>query len=165
MRLVRKQNRQSLKERQPAIKAVLQAMPDFYLELRWEFYSWLPIVKRFLPSDTCHIWKRGHQLRLDTTLVDFADRSWQRGNLSILFNGDTHGLMMLDNDIKVFQRIRFSSDDATDIEFEVDSLMSADIIYPHFSTKRISFGRAQSGWFFNKYDKTVNIWLYSLQFL
>lgn len=164
LRLVRKQNRQSLKERQPAIKAVLQAMPDFQLELRWEFYSWLPIVKRFLPSDTCHIWKRGHQLRLDTTLVDFADRSWQRGNLSILFNGETHGLVMLDNDIKVFQCIRFSSDDATDIEFEVDGLMSADILYPHFSTKGISFGRAQSGWFFNKYDKTVSISFVSLKF-
>ena len=31
-------------------------------------------------------------IRLDSTLIDFADMKWQRGDISIIFNGDAEGL-------------------------------------------------------------------------
>ncbi|XP_035698757.1 ankyrin repeat domain-containing protein 13C-like [Branchiostoma floridae] len=46
---------------------------------------------------------------MDTTLVDFMDMSLQRGDLSFIFNGHLRpnvSLVVLDNELKVFQRIR-----------------------------------------------------------
>lgn len=42
----------------------------------------------------------------------------------------------------------------TEVEDEVDLLMSTDIVNAQISTKTISFARAQVGWFFKQY-KTV----------
>ena len=47
--------------------------------------------------------------RMDTTLIDFKDMKWERGNLSFLFDGTKLGsksLLVMDNDAKVFQWIR-----------------------------------------------------------
>ena len=47
--------------------------------------------------------------RLDTTLKDFKDMRWERGNLSFLFDGKKLGsqsLLVMDNEAKVYQWIR-----------------------------------------------------------
>eukprot|EP00058_Branchiostoma_floridae_P015060 XP_002600548.1 hypothetical protein BRAFLDRAFT_70075 [Branchiostoma floridae] len=47
--------------------------------------------------------------RMDATLVDFSDMRWQRGDLSFIFNGHLRpnvSLVVLDNELKVFQRIQ-----------------------------------------------------------
>ena len=146
-----------MEARRPKLIKALSLIPDFQMELRWEFYSWVPLVKRFLPSDTCQLFKKGSSIRLDTTLVDFSDRSWQRGDITFLFVGakksSAKALTVLDNDLKVYQRVRYSG--ATDIEEDVDIMMSSDVVYPQMSTKSITFSRAQAGWFFARYNKTV----------
>ena len=46
---------------------------------------------------------------MDTTLVDFKDMRWERGNLSFLFDGKKLGsqsLLVMDNEAKVYQWIR-----------------------------------------------------------
>ena len=151
-----------MQSRRPKLIDALSRIPDFTMDLRWEFYSWVPIVKRFLPSDTCTLSKRGSSIRLDTTLVDFSDRSWQRGNITFIFNGeaksDRHGngkaLTVLDNELKVYQSVKYSGH-SSDIEEDIDILMSSDIIYPMMSTKSITFTRAQAGWWFSRYNRTV----------
>lgn len=48
--------------------------------------------------------------RLDTTLVDFSDMKWERGDISFLFMGDakpSQSLVVLDNKLKVFQKMRY----------------------------------------------------------
>lgn len=150
----------------------LRSIKDFQMELRWEFHSWIPLLKRFLPSDVCAIAKRGCSFRLDTTLLDFNDRRWRRGNLTFLFIGnnvgkkssssntaaDRHSLVIMDNELKVYQYIRYNEE--MDIDEDVDMLMSTDLVYLQPNTKAISFSRAQSGWFFNRYNKTVRMIFY-----
>lgn len=47
--------------------------------------------------------------RLDTTLVDFNDMRWERGDITFVFDGEApsnEGLTVLDNKLHVFQKIR-----------------------------------------------------------
>lgn len=134
----------------------------------------VPLVSRILPSDICKIYKSGANIRLDTTLVDFSDMRWERGDISFIFNGDAkpnESLTVLDNILKVYQKVRYEVDHLSrwnvrshlffifqeseiEIEDEVDLLMSTDILAAQISTKSISFARAQSGWIFRE-DKKV----------
>lgn len=67
-----------------------------------------------LPSDVCKIYKRGTSLRLDTTLVDFNDRTWERGDISFIFASDPDRskdqLLILDHEAKVLFLDCISSD-------------------------------------------------------
>lgn len=120
------------------------------------FLTTVPLVSRILPSDVCKIYKSGSSIRLDTTLVDFSDMRWERGDISFIFRGDKcpqESLTVLDNNYQIFQRVRYEETDI-EVEDEVDILMSTDILAAQMSTKSINFVRAQSGWIFRA-DKTV----------
>ncbi|XP_075229573.1 ankyrin repeat domain-containing protein 13C-A [Lycorma delicatula] len=157
VRKLKQQAREQMEERRPNLVAALNQMGDFYMELKWDFQSWVPIVSRILPSDICRIHKRGSSIRLDTTLVDFNDMRWERGDISFLFNGDvkpSHSLTVLDNKASLFQRVRYEETEM-EIEDEVDILMSSDIMAAQMSTKSITFTRAQSGWIFREDRKEM----------
>jgi len=84
-------------------------------------YFTVPLVSRILPSDICKIYKRGSSIRLDTTLLDFNDMKWERGDISFIFNGqhlhhpqigasgsgnNNHSpLVVMDNKLKVYQLV------------------------------------------------------------
>ncbi|XP_019878764.1 ankyrin repeat domain-containing protein 13C isoform X2 [Aethina tumida] len=155
VRKFRQQSREQMEERRPNLVEALNRIPDFYMELKWDFQSWVPLVSRILPSDICKIYKKGANIRLDTTLVDFSDMRWERGDISFIFNGTSESnesLTVLDNISKVYQRVRYEESEM-EIEDEVDLLMSTDILAAQISTKSISFARAQSGWIFRDYKK------------
>ncbi|XP_066298013.1 ankyrin repeat domain-containing protein 13C-like isoform X1 [Branchiostoma lanceolatum] len=165
LRKLKQQSRQTLEEKRPELLQALQELGDFYLELKWDFHSWVPLVSRILPSDTCRIYKSGVCIRMDTTLVDFSDMRWQRGDLSFIFNGHLRpnvSLVVLDNELKVFQRIRCEETEM-EIEEEVDILMSSDVVAAQMSTKAISFQRAQTGWVFRE-DKTESVGTFSADY-
>lgn len=47
---------------------------------------------------------------MDTTLVDFNDMRWERGDISFIFTGDQKpgkSLTVLDNKAKLYQRVRY----------------------------------------------------------
>ncbi|TGZ49021.1 Ankyrin repeat domain-containing protein 13C [Temnothorax longispinosus] len=152
LRKLKQQAREQMEERRPNLVAALHQMGDFYMELKWDFQSWVPLVSRVLPSDICKIHKSGASIRMDTTLVDFNDMRWERGDISFIFNGDqkpSHSLTVLDNKAKLFQRVRYEETEL-EIEDEVDILMSSDIMAAQMSTKSITFSRAQTGWIFRE---------------
>uniref|UniRef100_A0A7E4VRU1 ANK_REP_REGION domain-containing protein n=1 Tax=Panagrellus redivivus TaxID=6233 RepID=A0A7E4VRU1_PANRE len=145
------QAREHLTTRKPHLMKVLGQLDDFYMEIKWDFQSWVPLLSRVLPSDTCKIYKHGTALRMDTTLVDFNDRSWERGDISFIYNPHVEHLkqhlVVLDNKLKKYQRMK-GSEIQRDLEEEVDVLMSTDIVSAQMSTKPITFERTISGWFF-----------------
>ncbi|XP_048584372.1 ankyrin repeat domain-containing protein 13C [Nematostella vectensis] len=155
LKKIKSQTRNEVETRRPQLIDALKELGDFYVEITWDFQSWVPLLSRILPSDTCKIYKRGCSVRMDSTLVDFTDMKWQRGDISFIFNGDAngeHSFAVLDNEKKVFQRLRAEETEA-EIEEEVDLLMSSDIVSVYMSTKPITFSRAQGGWFW-KADRT-----------
>lgn len=157
LRALKAQTRKQMQERRGNLIEALNQIGNFYMELKWDFHSWVPIVSRLLPSDVCKIHKSGAKIRLDTTLVDFTDMRWERGDISFIFRGDknpSESLTVLDNEYKCFQRIRHEESEH-EIEDEVDVLMSSDILAAQMSTKQINFTRAQSGWFFRADKKEV----------
>ncbi|XP_050311709.1 ankyrin repeat domain-containing protein 13C [Anthonomus grandis grandis] len=157
VRKFRHQNREQMEQRRPNLVSALNKIDDFYMELKWDFQSWVPLVSRILPSDVCKIYKSGANIRLDTTLVDFSDMRWERGDISFIFRGDAkpnESLTVMDNNGKVYQQVRYEESEL-EIEDEVDLLMSTDILAAQISTKRISFTRAQSGWIFREDRKEL----------
>ncbi|BFY99500.1 hypothetical protein BsWGS_02540 [Bradybaena similaris] len=165
LRKLKQQSREALEERRPHLVQALRAIGDFDLELKWDFQSWVPLVSRMLPSDICRIRKKGSRIRLDTTLVDFTEMRWERGDITFLFNGEAkpqHSLSVLDNKSEVYQRVRYEDSDL-ELEEEVDILMSSDIVAAQMSTKRITFSRAQSGWLFRE-DKSELVGEYRSDF-
>ncbi|KAK4316799.1 hypothetical protein Pmani_012057 [Petrolisthes manimaculis] len=157
LRKLKQQSREHMEARRPDLVRALSQMGDFYMELKWDFQSWVPLVSRILPSDICKIHKKGASIRLDTTLVDFNDMRWERGDISFLFSGSSkpsHSLTVLDNKLHVYQGVRHEETEG-EIEDEVDILMSSDIVAAQMSTKQITFSRAQTGWIFRADKKEL----------
>jgi len=148
LRRLKQQAKSEMDNRRPEMIKGLKNLGDFNLELKWDFSSWVPLVSRILPSDICKISKRGASVRLDTTLVDFSEMRWERGDITFLYRGEEAGdksLCVLDNKAKVFQYVRHQESEL-EFEDEVDLLMSSDIVAAQISTKPIGFTREKAGW-------------------
>uniref|UniRef100_A0A914YFE4 Ankyrin repeat domain-containing protein 13C n=1 Tax=Panagrolaimus superbus TaxID=310955 RepID=A0A914YFE4_9BILA len=166
LRKLKSQAREHLSSRKPHLMKVLGSIDDFYMEIKWDFHSWVPLLTRILPSDVCKIYKHGTALRMDTTLVDFNDRSWERGDISFIYNPQVEHLkqhlVVLDNKKKVYQKLKNSSVEK-DIEEEVDVLMSSDIVSAQMSTKPITFQPMMAGWFF-RHEKSDMVGTFSTNY-
>jgi len=63
----------------------LAAIPDFYLEIKWDFRSCIiPFISFFTPSDTYKIWKMGSSVRLDFSFLGFNNNSSVISDTTIL---------------------------------------------------------------------------------
>ena len=164
LRRLKQQARAEMETRRPEMIAGLRKLGDFSLELKWDFSSWVPLVSRILPSDICKISKKGASVRLDTTLVDFSEMRWERGDITFLYRGEEKekSLCVLDNKAKVFQYVRHQ-DSELEFEDEVDLLMSSDIVAAQISTKPITFTREKSGWIW-KEDRAEQLGNYQADF-
>ncbi|XP_066465710.1 ankyrin repeat domain-containing protein 13A isoform X2 [Tiliqua scincoides] len=151
----------------PELLQKISETPDFYVEMKWEFTSWVPLVSRVCPSDVCRIWKSGAKLRVDITLLGFENMSWERGKRSLIFRGEETGhwaeLIEVNHDEKVVGTEHFdisqqmkclTLDSMIPKSKEVERRLTSPIISTSLDTRNIAFERNMSGFWVWKTERS-----------
>ncbi|XP_072948956.1 ankyrin repeat domain-containing protein 13D [Epargyreus clarus] len=142
----------------------LSLAPDFYVEMKWEFTSWVPLVSRICPFDTYKVYKRGGNVRVDTTLIGFENNRWQRGDRTYIFRGQgrTASLVELDHELGTSWCEYLES--AGDVrewpptpQHIIQQRLSAPIAINYLDTDKISFERNKCGIWGWRQDKTESV--------
>ncbi|KAM9259924.1 ankyrin repeat domain-containing protein 13A isoform 1-T2 [Cariama cristata] len=154
----------------PELLQKINETPDFYVEMKWEFTSWVPLVSRVCPSDVCRIWKSGAKLRVDITLLGFENMSWERGRRSLIFKGEDTGgwaeLIEINHDDKFVTTERFEISQhmkrltlgsMTPKRKDVERRLTSPIINTCLDTKNIAFERTTSGFWVWRTEKAEGV--------
>ncbi|EDO35877.1 predicted protein, partial [Nematostella vectensis] len=149
----------------PDLLEELKAATDFYVEMKWEFTSWVPFMSRMCPSDTYKIYKSGAAVRVDTTLLGFDQNEWQRGNRTYVFKADDKGGTFLEIDHerrRVWTEtlsLRYCTldlDSTKPSEEVITSRMTSPLVTTILDTDKIAFQRHKTMWGWGG-DKTETV--------
>eukprot|EP01132_Coremiostelium_polycephalum_P007802 gene7802-9603_t len=138
-------------KRLPVMIQAISSIPDFEMELKWEFKSWVPLVSRFCPFDCYKIYKRGGSFRVDTTIVGFEGIRFQRGDLSLIFNDGK--LYAVDNIKQAYSELSLLSNKQNIQEEEISIMMNGSINRAKIITEDIEITPAKSWFGHEKFEK------------
>ena len=95
------------------ISNYFKGMNDFYVEIKWKVH--VPLLSFLCPNDVCPIWKKGTDIRMDTTFVDFKNLSTIRNPNSFMMltnnNNNTINLVKCDRKLKKYYNMTEELDD------------------------------------------------------
>uniref|UniRef100_A0A8C5UF76 Ankyrin repeat domain 13A n=1 Tax=Malurus cyaneus samueli TaxID=2593467 RepID=A0A8C5UF76_9PASS len=154
----------------PELLQKINETPDFYVEMKWEFTSWVPLVSRMCPSDVCRIWKSRAKLRVDITLLGFENLSCERGRRTVIFKGEDSGgwaeFIEINHDDKFVTTERFEISQhmkrltlgsMTPKKKDVERRLTSPIISTCLDTKNIAFERSMSGFWVWKTERSEGV--------
>ena len=120
------------------LKQVNNDLMDVEFDMAWSFKSIIPFVSSLCPYDEYKVYKKGANIRIDTTLVGYEQLNWIRGNISIIFLGDVKNakLVVLDHERKIVQQIWPGDFSIKDEQIEEDisiALNTPNVLFADFS--------------------------------
>lgn len=152
----------------PDLLKRIRDTPDFYVEMKWEFTSWVPLLSRMCPSDTYKVYKSGANVRIDTTLLGFDQSNWQRGRRSYIFKGQEDLALMMEVDHDSCQvhveQMQVLPPEYVDLtgslrpsQEAISSRLTSPVVATYIDTDKISFERNKSGILGWKSDKSETV--------
>ncbi|XP_033119326.1 ankyrin repeat domain-containing protein 13D-like [Anneissia japonica] len=150
----------------PQLLNKLKSAPDFYIEMKWEFTSWVPLMSRICPSDTYKVWKSGPNVRIDTTLIGFDNMNWIRGSRSFIFKNDEgsrFSFVEVDHDRRVLYTETLELQEHHQVcnmipsEDSIAARLTSPVTNTYIDTDKIEFTRNKSGIWGWRHDKVENV--------
>ena len=139
------------------VSLYFSTMKDFYVEMNWEVH--IPILSFLCPKDTCKVWKKGSNLRMDTTFVTFKNLSSVRGNLSFMLmnNNDRINTFKFNRDKKIYFDM-FEPLDSEEKKLIIKEILDKKRVNGSFKILKCQLHESLSFFGKKKIYETVNGW-------
>ena len=157
-----------IKSSKEKISNFLLQSTDFYLEMKWEFDSFIPFLSTIAPSDTLKIWKISNNIRADSTFDDFKKLKTERIPMSIILTRkeEKSEIFKINHNTKTYFDPLEPLDDEEKILI-INDLLNSQKIKGEFRIKKCEivesksiFGNLQydiiDGWKAKKYDVLIS---------